>query len=126
MLLPLLMNLRMLGTSAQLDTHDGYKRPRLDFGPDETEARIAEYRQSKERLREDIRFAIDGPQRDEVREVLLEAAPQIGNAIEDFEPALQRVLADAALMREIARLALTEHQRLLDEDEDDVIALVLH
>ena len=107
------------------DKHDGYKRQRIEVGSDELEERVKEYKARHERLREDILFAMDGPQAEEVREVLAEAEPAMESA-EDYASNLSALLAEQSLLREIARFAIAEHQRRLDEDEDDVIALVLH
>jgi PKD repeat protein len=95
--------------AATTDTHDGYKKPwhqRLEFAPEEIEAHVEEYRAEPESLRADVQA--------------------IGNDIEDFAPELTALVANAAMLREIARLALAEHQRAIDEDEEDVMLLVLH
>lgn len=108
------------------DTHDGWKRQRVEYGPDDLDDQIREYRAKKDKLRSDLMAVIAGPQAEEAREVLAEVPAPADTPIEDFEPRMAGLLAESSLLREIARLAMAEHQRLLDEDEDDVLALVLH
>jgi len=119
--------------TSSADTHDGGKRKpwrqRLEFGKDETEARAKEYRANRERLRQDIIFAMDGPIEAEVIDLVrehIEPEELAQLSAPDFEPQLRGLLSQTEALRNLAALVLSEHKRQEDEDEEDVEILLLH
>lgn len=125
MLLPLLMNLGMFASS---DKHDGWKQ-RVEYSKEAVDARVKTYRQRREKLHEDIRFAMDGPAEAPVIEAIrdhisAEEYDQLGAP--DFMPHLKGLMSQTEGLRQIARAVLAEHQRLEDEDDEDSVMLLLN
>jgi hypothetical protein len=123
MLLPLLMNLGMFGTS--VDTHDGgddTRRKRADAARKRRDEERIAYR---DKLRADIRLALLGPEAEEVREELAPyAAPSEAKPFwetVDLEAVADRIEKLVTLKAELARIA---HERMLDEDDEEVLLLI--
>lgn len=127
MLLPLLLNLGMLGSSGQLDKHDGWKQ-KLEYTKEEVDARVKAYRLKREKLHEDIRFAMDGPAEAPVLEAIrseLEPEDYEKLGASDFMPELKSLMSQTEALRKIARAVMEEHKRLEDEDDEDSAMLLL-
>lgn len=112
------------------DTHDGgKKRPwvqRIEVSKEDVDKRAKQYRLKREKLYEDIRFAMDGPIEAEVLDVIrseLEPEDYAQFGAEDYEPQLKSLLSQTEALRTIARLVLEEHER---QDEEDVEFLLLN
>ena len=94
------------------DTHDDVRR------------RIDAKREAKERLREQIRFALEGPLPEPMQEAIAPyVAPQQTDAL--LRPVIERVDLERIVAEvEAAQRVYEAYQRALDDDEDDVIALL--
>ena len=115
------------------DTHDGRrKKPwhqRIEVSKRDIAERAKSYRSDRQKLREDIIFAMDGPIEGEVLDVIrseLEPEDFKNFGAEDYEPQLKSLLSQTEALRSIARLVLEEHERMELQDEDDVEFLLLH
>ena len=89
---------------------------------------MKEYRFKKQKLHDDIRFAMDGPAEAPVLDVIrehLEPEDYEKFGAPDYEPQLKSLMSQTEGLRRIARAVLEEHQRLEDEDEEDSAMLLL-
>jgi hypothetical protein len=113
------------------DTHDGdgKKKPwhqRIEKA--EVDAKVKSYRSSRQKLAEDIRFAMDGPAEAPVLEAIRENLDPVEYekmGSPDFEPELRGLLSQTEGLRKIARAVIEEHQRLEMEDEEETIVALL-
>ena len=115
------------GTTTTTDTHDKPWRQKLEFR-DQVEARVKSYRQRREQLHEDIRFAMDGPAEAPVLDAIrseLEPEDYARFGAEDYEPKLHSLLSQTEALRQIARAVLMEHARQEEEDEEEAIVMLL-
>lgn len=104
-----------------IDTHDGERKHR----------RHKEFKEARERLREQIRIAMDGPQADEIlpelEKISAPAKPWKREPIEQrvrFEDLLEEV-GLVAHIREAARQRFETLQRWDAEDSEDFEAMML-
>jgi len=113
------------------DYHDG-KPWHQRIEKSEVDARAKLYRSSRERLREDIVFAMDGPAEGEVLDVIrseLEPEDFAKFGVPDYEPELKSLLSQTEALRKIARAVLEEHARIeyemAEQDDEEAIMLLL-
>lgn len=109
------------------DTHDGW-RQRLEISKSSVDERVKAYRLRREKLHEDIRFAMDGPIEAPVLDVIrehLEPSDYEQFGAPDYEPQLKSLMSQTEGLRKIARAVLEEHARLEEEDEEDSAMLLL-
>lgn len=110
---------------------DGKRKPwyqRIEVSKEDVDARAKLYRLKREKLHEDIRFAMDGSIEEPVLDVIrseLEPEDYAQFGAEDYEPQLKSLLSQTEALRTIARLVLEEHARLEMEDEEESILLLL-
>ena len=133
MLLPLLMNLDMFtsGLVEETDTHDGgwlseeeLRRRRLARTKADEEELQAK-KEARERLREQIRLAIDGPMEEEVIEAVL---PHMEEG-KPFTPELhyidwEAMLRDVEAVERIRMAAYLARERQLQEEDDEEVLLL--
>lgn len=103
------------------DTHDGFDERR--------KKRIDEYRQYHDKLRQDVRLALEGPKAEEVRKELepysapVESRPFWESV--DIERIAGRIASFVYLRMEMARIEQERrYQAMLDDDDDDVLLLI--
>jgi len=109
------------GTVVVFDTHDGFDERK--------KKRIEEYRAYHDKLREDVRRALEGPKAEEIRKELEPYAKPTESKpfweTVDIEGIAGRIAGFVALRMEIARI---EHERqyqaMLEDDDDDVLLLI--
>ena len=109
------------------DTHDGWHQ-RLEIRKEDVDERVKAYRFKKQKLHDDIRFAMDGPAEAPVLDVIrdhLEPDDYEKFGAPDYEPQLKSLMSQTEGLRRIARAVMEEHKRLEDEDEDDSAMLLL-
>ena len=115
------------------DTHDGgwkkHWHQRIQVAKKDIDERAASYRKNRERLREDILFAMDGPIEGEVLDVIrseLEPEDYAKWGAPDYEPQLKSLMSQTEALRKIAKAVLEEHARQLENDEEEAVMLLLH
>ena len=108
------------GPGVESDTHDGGKKPwHQRIEKKWIDAKVKEYRSEREKLREDIIFAMDGPIEGEVLDVIrseLEPEDYAQFGAEDYEPQLKSLLSQTEALRKIAILVMEE--RMMQDEED--------
>lgn len=111
------------------DTHDGFRkkpwRQKYYIAKEEVNERAKSYRQYREKLNADIRFAMDGPIEEEVLDVIrseLEPEDFAKFGAPDYEPELKSLLSQTEALRTIARLVMEEEAR---REEEDIEILLL-
>ena len=113
-----------------VDSHDGGKKiwhQRIEKAA--VDERAKSYRTHRQKLHEDILFALDGPAEAEVLDVIrseLEPEDFAQFGAPDYEPQLKSLLSQTEALRTIARLVLEEHARLAEQDDEEAIMLLLN
>ena len=116
------------------DTHDGGRKPWYQkIEKSEVDKRAKEYRSSRERLRDDIVFAMDGPIEGEVLDVIraeLDPEDFAKFGAPDYEPELRGLLSQTEALRKLAMLVLEERARvemeMAEQDDEESIMLLLN
>ncbi len=111
-----------------VDTHDGRDPWHQRIEKSAVDERAKEYKFNRQKLREDIIFAMDGPIEGEVLDVIrseLEPEDFAKFGAVDYEPQLKSLLSQTEALRKIARLVMEEHARQ-EQDDEEAITLLLH
>ena len=109
------------GTVVVFDTHDGFDERR--------KKRIDEYRAYHDKLREDVRRALEGQKAQEIRKELEPYAEPVESRpfweSVDIERIAGRIASFVYLRMEMARIEQERrYQAMLDDDDDDVLLLI--
>lgn len=94
-----------------------------------SEKRDKDFREAQERLREQIRFALEGPRAEEVR-LELEAIAEPQKADSVYVPLVDRIDVEALIARVELRIKIEDAARHaakmqeIDEDDEEIFSLV--